>query len=62
MFTSVQMYSCYGFVNGLWLKGIDCGTVDTENGIRVVFISDADHRTKHYLNGWEINYSKEKPE
>lgn len=66
MYTSHPMYDCWGYIlfgdEYEWTRGWDCGVVEKEESIRVVFISELDHRTKHYLKDWEVNYSEEKPE
>lgn len=54
MYSSYQMFECFGFINGAWIKGWDCG-IRTNDGL-TCFIAENDSRTKHYLTKEQLSY------
>lgn len=52
-FEGRQMYECYGFVNGQWLKGFECGTRKEDD--LICFIPNG-IREKYWLTKEQISY------
>lgn len=53
MYTSYPMYECFGYIDGVWLKGFECGTRAEDD--LICFIPNGS-REKYWLAKECIDY------